>query len=352
MSILNKLSLAISNTTLKSNPTYKFPEISNPSLILKIISLICGILVALALLNAQDYANWIDLLFSYLLITVPVSIATITTLIGLHKLLPNLSNRLFEWSIYLSSVLYANVIYYYINQEHFLTISQFQQTFTIIKISIVTTTLSSLVVLYLYHIALSLGPSNAEVRLQSLTYRIRPHFLFNSLNAILSLIRRDQKKAEFALEELSELFRWILKDSSKEITINHEIGIVQQFVAIEKLRLGDRLNIIWDIDSKALDAMIPSLTLQPLVENAIYHGVESMAKNCEVKVSIKRSVGIVTIEVSNTFDPTYIRQKGSGTALDTIRQRLELYFDIEFKIENTKLNNLYITRLQFPYREK
>lgn len=351
-SIFKKILFALNSITYNTSPNaiYRFPDINNPSLVLKIILVVCGILIAVSMLNAKDISSWVTLQFSYSIIAIPVTIAIIATVMVLRKYRPKISNRNMEMWIYASAIIYANLFYYFINEELFLPLTKEQQYFLVFKITVISMTVSSVVVLYLYYLALSLGPSNVEARLQSLTYRIRPHFLFNSLNAILSLIRRDPRKAEYALEELSELFRWLLKDSAQEVTIRKEIDIVQQFAAIEKVRLGERLNILWDIDPQAQNAIIPSLTLQPLVENAIYHGAESLTSACPISVIIKRTLGIITIVVSNPFDPYYNRKKGSGTALDTIRQRLELFFDIEFKIEMTKTDNIYTTKLQFPYR--
>lgn len=349
-----KINLGLSSNTFQSSSSqnFRFPDLYNTSLILKIIFLVCGIIVAVSLFNAKSIQNWIDTQFSYSTIAVPATLAIVTVVISLRKFFPKMSNRIVELVIYISTVIFSNLVYYFVNQLEFLSQSFNDRNFIIFKVSIVSLTISSLVVLYLYFITMSLGPSNVEARLQSLTYRIRPHFLFNSLNAILALVRRDTRKAEYAIEELAELFRWLLKDTTQDVSLRQEIDIVQQFVSIEKIRMGERLNIVWDIDPSAQNAQIPSLTLQPLVENAIYHGAESMINACPITVVIKKDFGIVTIVVSNPYDPNYNRKKGSGTALDTIRQRLELYFDIEFKIVTEKKDNMYTTKLQFPFREK
>ena len=118
------------------------------------------------------------------------------------------------------------------------------------------------------------SPALAEARLQALQARIRPHFLFNSLNAVLALIRRDPQRAERALEDLADLFRTLMSDARQFVRLSDEIALLERYAELEQLRLGERLRITWDLDGAPVDALLPPMVLQPLLENAVYHGVE------------------------------------------------------------------------------
>ena len=122
--------------------------------------------------------------------------------------------------------------------------------------------------------ARALSPAVAEARIQALQARIRPHFLYNSINAVLSLIRSEPRRAERALEDLADLFRVLMADNRTLAPIANEVELARQYLALEELRLGERLRVTWRTDTHAADALVPPLILQPLVENAVYHGIE------------------------------------------------------------------------------
>ena len=122
--------------------------------------------------------------------------------------------------------------------------------------------------------AKALSPAIAEARLQALQARIRPHFLFNSINAVLSLIRSEPKRAETALEDMADLFRVLMRDNRELAPLADEVELCRQYLALEQLRLGDRLQVEWHVKNMPGDALVPPLVLQPLLENAVYHGIE------------------------------------------------------------------------------
>ena len=114
----------------------------------------------------------------------------------------------------------------------------------------------------------------AKARVHALQARIRPHFLFNSMNTIAALTRSNPARAEEAVQDLAELFRANLNEKRSQIPLAEEIDVARTYQRMEQLRLGDRLRVDWKVDSLPTDALVPGLTLQPLLENAIYHGVE------------------------------------------------------------------------------
>src|SRR6185369_3239702 len=134
--------------------------------------------------------------------------------------------------------------------------------------------------------AKTLTPAFTEARLQALQARIRPHFLFNSINAVLSLIRAEPKRAEAALEDMADLFRVLMADNRKLAPLESEVELCRQYLALEQLRLGPRLRIDWHVDKMPKDALTPPLVLQPLLENAVYHGIEPSIEPGVVSVNI------------------------------------------------------------------
>jgi two-component system sensor histidine kinase AlgZ len=194
------------------------------------------------------------------------------------------------------------------------------------------------------------SPALAEARLQALQARIRPHFLFNSLNAVLSLIRRDPKRAERALEDLSDLFRTLMADVRQFVRLEEEIELLERYADIEQLRLGERLRISWELDAAPSDALLPPMVLQPLLENAVYHGVEPGTGPGEVLVRIERRGERVHATIENPHLEAGNQRAGNRMALDNIRERLALFFDAEASIATQTANGRYRVDIEIPYR--
>src|SRR5579862_872497 len=195
------------------------------------------------------------------------------------------------------------------------------------------------------------SPALAEARLQALQARIRPHFLFNSLNAVLGLIRRDPKRAEQTLEDLSDLFRALMSDGRSLVRLADEISLIERYAAIEQLRLGERLRMSWDLDNAPVDAMLPPLVLQPLVENAIYHGVEPGTGTGDVLVRVERRGDRVLVAIENPWHAAGAGGRaGNHMALDNIRERLMLFFDDEARLESSVQGARYLVEIEIPYR--
>jgi two-component system sensor histidine kinase AlgZ len=194
------------------------------------------------------------------------------------------------------------------------------------------------------------SPALAEARLQALQARIRPHFLFNSLNAVLALIRRDPKRAERSLEDLADLFRTLMSDARQFVRLADEIALLERYAEIEHLRLGDRLRITWELDGAPPDALLPSLVLQPLLENAIYHGVEPGTTAGDVLVQIERRGDRVHAVIENPYIEAEQRRAGNRMALDNVRERLALFFDAEARLDARPLGDRFRIDIEIPYR--
>ena len=206
--------------------------------------------------------------------------------------------------------------------------------------------------------------ASLSARFDALQARIRPHFLFNSMNIIASLIHIDQDKAEQAVEDLSDLFRSSLAEPSNSITIEREIELCQRYLRIEQHRLGSRLNSEWTLTDLPDDLHIPPLTLQPIVENAVYHGIQPLEKGGTVSVDIARINDNIRIRVINPVQSSLVGQgkaiKGNQVALENIRLRLNMLFGSDASIEARLLNSShqdnghseFETMIIYPYGGK
>ncbi len=191
------------------------------------------------------------------------------------------------------------------------------------------------------------SPASAAARLTELQSRIRPHFLFNTLNSAIALVRAEPAKAEMLLEDLSELFRSALVDQGDAVTLKQEIELAQRYLAIEEVRFGSRLRVKWTIDPASLQAKLPPLLLQPLVENAVKHGVEPSAEGADVKVSTQRRAGVIVIKITNTA-PGGQGKAGHGVALQNVQDRLRLLHDLEASFRCTWMDGVYQVRMEIP----
>lgn len=195
----------------------------------------------------------------------------------------------------------------------------------------------------------ALSPALAEARLQALQARIRPHFLYNSINAVLSLIRADPKRAEQALEDMAELFRVLMADNRQLSPLQQEVDLCRQYLQLEQLRLGERLKIEWHIDNMPPDALVPPLVLQPLLENAVYHGVEPMATSGIISINIYKHRDEVHMVLRNPYQPDGNHHAGNKMALGNIRERLALHFDAEGQLESKVSDNVYQVHITIPF---
>ena len=170
-------------------------------------------------------------------------------------------------------------------------------------------------------------PAHASARLAELQSRIRPHFLFNALNSALALVRAEPARAEAVLEDLAQLFRVALADAGASVSLREEIDLARRYLAIEEVRFGPRLVVQWQIDPRVFEARVPPLVLQPLVENAVRHGIEPAPEGGHVSISGQLQRGQVVVLVTNTLGDD-AGSPGHGMALHNIRERLRLLHDV------------------------
>jgi two-component system, LytTR family, sensor histidine kinase AlgZ len=191
------------------------------------------------------------------------------------------------------------------------------------------------------------APASAKAQLAELQARIRPHFLFNTLNTAIALVREEPAKAESLLEDLSELFRHALADIQEAVPLRQELELAKHYLAIEQMRFGERLQVEWRLDDAASEARLPPLILQPLVENAVKHGVEPSPEGATVRITTQRRSGVVVIKVTNTV-PAGSGRPGHGLALDNVRQRLALLHDVQSQFHSALVHGVFQVRLEIP----
>ena len=189
--------------------------------------------------------------------------------------------------------------------------------------------------------------ASADARVQALQARIRPHFLFNCMNTIASLTRSDAATAESAVEDLSELFRASLAQKNV-VALSEELELAASYLRLERQRLGDRLQVEWALDPSADDIEIPALTLQPLVENAVYHGVEQCDAGGAVRIETRASDDAVGVTVSNPVPAVQRQSGGHRIAQDNVRQRLELAYHGRARMDVTTPGDTYCVTLTIP----
>jgi two-component system sensor histidine kinase AlgZ len=214
---------------------------------------------------------------------------------------------------------------------------------------------------WLRHRSRSALPAHAAARLAELQARIRPHFLFNTLNTAIALVQIDPQRAEAVLEDLAELFRQALSSPNLRATLAQEVDLAQRYLSIEQLRFGERVAVRWELDADAGRAEVPALVLQPLVENAVRHGIEVSPDGGWIVVRTKVQSGRAVLTVSNSVPPDVPVQAsaGHGIALRNVRQRLKLMHDVEADFEaglqrssDARQPPVYVVKLTVPMPRK
>ena len=197
--------------------------------------------------------------------------------------------------------------------------------------------------------ARGIAPAATQARLAELQARIRPHFLFNTLNSAIALVREDPARAEALLEDLSDLFRHALIDHGESVTLAEEIELARRYLAIEQIRFGERLRLEWELDPAADRAMLPPLLLQPLVENAVKHGVEPDPQGGRLRIRTYQRGSMACIDIDNTVPsgPT-APSAGHGIALANVRDRLRLLHDVHGRFDARPQGKGYRVHIELP----
>lgn len=197
----------------------------------------------------------------------------------------------------------------------------------------------------------NLDPINTIAKLTFLQSKMRPHFLFNTLNTVNSLIKKEPEKARKMINNLSDLLRVSIKDELNSMhSLKDEIELCEKYLDIEKVRLNNRLQIKWTYND-GIDAVVPKLILQPLIENSILHGIQLIENGGLIEINIQKKLNnTISIEIKNpTIDGKQIKTNTNNISINNIKERLKIYYKGDIIFQSYKMNNDYYTFIQIPY---
>jgi len=327
------------------------PNFRNLGVTLRILLIVNGLALLQALLQANTWAD------------VPLRLMQIATL--LTPIL--LSGLLVLWAVqpwlnrlpYLHGVLAVNALVimltlgiYYYGGELYRPPGRDGAWFDTVRYLLLGALVCGILLIYFRWRSQTLSRALHEARLQVLRARIRPHFLFNTINAVLSVVRAKPWQAEAALLDMSDLFRVAMSDAQDLVPLRQEIELSRQYIALEQLRMGERLRVDWQIQEAPGDALIPPLLLQPLLENAVYHGIEPLPQGGSIAVVLLRRGDELRLKVENPCAPGGVQHPGNKMALQNIRERLALLFDVEASYKAESGMDFYRVEITLPYMKE
>lgn len=320
------------------------PDTRNLGVWLRILLGINLLATLAALAKAPHLADWPGVFLQYATFVEPLLLVALPILAAAREVLRSLPPRSAQGAVLVGVMLLTAMLFDF--WRFFgLTEASGEQ---LVRAALLAAAGTGLLLGYFELRARAFPKAVAEARLQALNARIRPHFLFNSLNAVLGTIRRDPKRAETALEELADLIRVLMRDARELTPLSDEIALTRQYLDLEKLRLGDRLQVEWHIADVPGETRVPPLMLQPLVENAVYHGVEPLATPGPVRIAFSRDGDAVVITIVNDATPQAAHSSGNRMALANVRERLSLHFDLEARLDAGFETGRYVVRIRLP----
>lgn len=324
------------------------PNFRNLGTVLRIVLLANAIALLSAAAHAGNAGALKDALLQGSALLQPVLLSTLLLLYALNPVLEQGSP--WRGAVLVTAVTAAVTVTIDMLGGDLLSATAESAPFRYTRHALVAVAISSLLLVYFHMRVQALSPASQEARLQALQARIRPHFLFNTINAVLSIVRADPKRAEVALEDMADLFRMAMDEPRELVALSKEVELARQYLAIEGLRLGERLKVQWDTQSMPSDALVPPLILQPLLENAVYHGIEPLPEGGTIAVRLHCDGKELLLEVRNPAPLRAVRRSnGNKMALANIRERLDLLFDVEAQYQVESNADHYEVRILIPY---
>lgn len=324
----------------------RLPNLRNLGVNLRILIIVNAIVALAAIIQSNKFDDFYPIITSISSIAQPLLLLCLLVLYGSYGLLAKLRYWQGVLAILVIVLLVCSGFYDLIS--HLLIYSNLPSRLRLLFYAFILTAIS----LYYFNLHQhAYSPAVVEARLQALQARIRPHFLFNCINAVLSLIRTQPKQAETALEDMADLFRVLMADNRDLVPLGQEISLCRRYLALEKLRLEERLIVHWKIDNMPPDAMIPPLILQPLIENAVYHGIEPLEKGGTITIQIYTTRREIHLVLSNPYNEANLRHIGNKMALKNIKERLTLHFDLEASLKSSQSNGEYHVHITLPHKE-
>jgi two-component system sensor histidine kinase AlgZ len=325
----------------QNGETVALPDFRNLGVMLRVLVIANAMALAAAVLRAPSLDTTGRQLVEISTLFQPILLLTLLALVALSPVLQKISYPAGIFAVLALAALVTILVWHY--GETLVDGGRLDRAL------IVALAASSLIVSYFNMRSRLLSPALTIARLQALQARIRPHFLYNSLNAVLSLIRAEPRRAEAALEDLADLFRVLMQDNRELAPLAREVDLCRQYLDLEQLRLGARLQVAWHIENMPGDALVPPLVLQPIIENAVYHGIEPAIEPGTVAIGIYRKGKALHAVVTNPVRKQGRHHSGNKMAMANIRERLALHFDAEASITNTATESTYNVHIVIPY---
>ena len=367
ISTMDKLRSIKQNAWLDALPNFR-----NLGVTLRILLACNGLALLQALSLAGRWAEVPQLVLQIVSLLVPILLSALLLLWVAQPWL----NRL----PYGRGVLAVNVLVvaltlsvYYFGGKLYRPLGSDDVWFNTVRYALLSVLVCSILLAYFRWRSQVLSRALHDARLQVLRARIRPHFLFNTINAVLGIVRAHPKQAETALEDMADLFRMAMSDAQDLVPLRQEIELSKQYIALEQMRMGERLCVDWQIQDVPGDMLVPPLLLQPLLENAVYYGIESLPQGGCINVALRRNGNELQIKIENpcaprsdaasnaqqgdigaatgSFRPGKLTRLHTGNkmALQNIRERLSLLFDAEAHYQVESGRDFYRVEITLPY---
>ena len=328
------------------------PDTCNVGIALRVVGIVNGVALVMSLAQASDAASWLGHIGRMLAVLEPVLLLSLAGLCLARKVVNGLP-RPWQWATVCGLPAVIMLVIGFLALPWVSPDLPASEAGWWLLTRVVLVAAASLALTEVFRLrARAYSPSFSEARLQALQARIRPHFLFNSLNAVLGLMRSDPRRAEATLENLADLFRVFMRDARDLVALDDEVITCKEYLAIEQLRLGERLKVEWHLEEMPGDALLPSLLLQPLLENAVHHGIEPSSETGTIRISAGRIGERVRVEILNPVLAEQPVRPGNQMALSNVRERLMLLYDMEAELKTGAVDGQFRVLLEFPYRKE
>jgi len=337
-------------TPMAQLPPNRLSNFRNLGVLLRTLVVGQGLRLVYLWVQASDWAHWWQRLLDSAPLYEPV---TLTVVLALAALAPWLERIRYRRAVAVVLGLAGGIAaawHVLLAQGLGLTLDS-----TPLHSAMVAVCVAAAVLFYLNWRHHRLSPALAEARAMALQARIRPHFLFNSLNSVMALLRHDPRGAEDMLHDLSDLYRALLGDARALVPLAQEMALARAYVRIEQRRLGPRLRVQWQCERAPLDVPVPPLLLQPLLENAVRYGAEPDPQGADVTVQALSDEHTLLLYVRNSLPPPPVEphrqgmeDRGNHMALDNIRERLALHYDAEASLRVRQEAGEYEVLVRLP----
>jgi two-component system sensor histidine kinase AlgZ len=323
------------------------PDFRNLGVILRSLLLVNGMVLLVAFAQASSWQDIMERMLDISALLQPLLLLNLSLLFILNPWLKRLLYKRGATVVLLLAMTVTLMTYHLGGKLSIYTIAH--GDFHSVRNALLGSVIAGLLLVYFRLRVHALSPALDEARLQALQARIRPHFLFNSINAVLGIVRADPKRAETALEDMADLFRMAMAHDGDLVTVRKEVALARQYLALEQLRLGGRLKVNWHTENMPDDALLPPLILQPLLENAVYHGIEPLAEGGVIDIKLYRNGNDMHLEMYNPRQEQGSHHVGNKMALSNIRERLALQFDVEARYTVEIGKDFYRVHIKLPY---